>query len=118
MAVGFGEDLAILLFRHLHGIDAAVLELQGAPAQRAGIGRCLVRQHGGEEHNAAGFKRHGNGVALVDAVGQDLAVDGVVVSDRTESVAAWQTCIQPLSMVVSSRTIQAVATLYRGSQLK
>ena len=98
--------------------DTAILELQRAPAVRCAVGWSLVRQHGGEEHNAAGFKRHGNGLALVDAVGQDLAVDGVVVSERTESVAAWQTCIQPLSMVVSSRAIQAVATLYRGSQLK
>ena len=118
MAVGFGEDLAILLFRHLHGIDAAVLELQGAAAQRAGIGRCLVRQHGGEVEDAAGLQLHRHRSCWIDPVRQDLAVDGVVVSERTESVAAWQTCIQPLSMVVSSRAIQAVATLYRGSQLK
>ena len=70
--------------------DTAILELQRAPAIRCAVGRSLVRQHGGEEHNAAGFKRHGNGLALVDAVGQDLAVDGVVVSERTKSVAARQ----------------------------
>ena len=51
--------------------DTAILELQRAPAVRCAVGRSLVRQHGGEEHNAAGFKRHGNGLALVDAVGEN-----------------------------------------------